>query len=503
MVEPDDTLPNLLGIDYDLWGVARAPRNVDPRTTASPEKFGSILNGLHNFMNSISKKEADSAEVLFMIEGTPMKPTGQRRRVVALLVGTCYSPMVLDVAVCDFGDSAQDATEQLVLPCLVQLKIRPCRVSDQFMCVDCQTSAEFAALLAEDFGEMQLLRLDYEVPLEIDGSLQWSRITHSTRLGALWAEGQRAPWGAAQVGSNKSFEAQRRAMNALLSTDPLDTTVAPASGRGVKRKAANTSGGRQAAPRTDASAGRRTGGAGVRVDDPPALASSSSSGMDGPRNPPHDVALPEPIMDLADAELAELDDDDQAELEATYGHAQPGAGAVAGPRDVLSERVEDPFFGPPDEETIRAVAKGTNQVAETLGLQGEGAEDGAGEVGIGEVAGASSSSSGGDGGTSHSSPPEPWTLMEGPSTSGYVYFEGRSVMRIQRGAPVGRLTLSCYRHPKCNLLINLNRAPADEVLKQWFFEVDAPPPNATASERKELGQRHLKLARSRWTAHQG
>lgn len=88
--------------------------------------------------------------------------------------------------------------------------------------------------------------------------------------------------------------------------------------------------------------------------------------------------------------------------------------------------------------------------------------------------------------------------MQAPSEAGYVYFEGRSVKRIQRNKPACRLTLTCYKHPKCNLLINLDRAPPDEELKKWFFEQDAAPPGSDKATAVEIGRRHLQTARGRW-----
>lgn len=48
-----------------------------------------------------------------------------------------------------------------------------------------------------------------------------------------------------------------------------------------------------------------------------------------------------------------------------------------------------------------------------------------------------------------------------PPVGGYVYAAGRSVMRLQRGKPAGRCTITCYLHRSCNLLLNLDRTPLD------------------------------------------
>lgn len=99
-------------------------------------------------------------------------------------------------------------------------------------------------------------------------------------------------------------------------------------------------------------------------------------------------------------------------------------------------------------------------------------------------------------------PLEPWQRMTPPSAAGYIYHEGRSVMRIQRNKPVGRLTLTCYRHPGCSMLINLDRPPTDDVLKQCLFEVEPPEAGADKEGRKALAKKHMRIGKARWTARQ-
>lgn len=74
------------------------------------------------------------------------------------------------------------------------------------------------------------------------------------------------------------------------------------------------------------------------------------------------------------------------------------------------------------------------------------------------------------------------------------------MLRIQRGKPANRVTISCYRHPSCNILVNESRAPSDQDVFSWLYEVEPVAQGMSKEERQELARRHKKLARDRWTA---
>lgn len=95
---------------------------------------------------------------------------------------------------------------------------------------------------------------------------------------------------------------------------------------------------------------------------------------------------------------------------------------------------------------------------------------------------------------------EPWSKLIGPSASGYVNDDRRSVMRIQRGKPLGRCTITCYKHRGCNLLLNLNRCPDDKELFQWLYEVEPVTRETPPAAAKELASRHMALGKQRWSA---
>lgn len=98
-------------------------------------------------------------------------------------------------------------------------------------------------------------------------------------------------------------------------------------------------------------------------------------------------------------------------------------------------------------------------------------------------------------------PPPPaeelWRQL-GPTTAmGYVYDSTpRSVLRIQRGKPKNIVTVICYLHPGCKLLLTEARCPPDEALKQWLYEVPRAAPGS--AEGRQLAATHMALGKGRW-----
>lgn len=81
-----------------------------------------------------------------------------------------------------------------------------------------------------------------------------------------------------------------------------------------------------------------------------------------------------------------------------------------------------------------------------------------------------------------------------------MYYQGRSVLRIQRDKPKGKCTVTCYRHRRCHFLLNLNRTPTDLDLFKWLFELPPTESSATDEEKKALTARHMGNARAKWSA---
>ena len=98
-------------------------------------------------------------------------------------------------------------------------------------------------------------------------------------------------------------------------------------------------------------------------------------------------------------------------------------------------------------------------------------------------------------------PPEPWQEVSDPGSSGYCYYKGRQAIRIQRGKPnANSVSISCYRHTSCTMLLSASRCPPDSTLKQWLFEVEATPAGASDELKAALRRRHMQLGKDRWSA---
>ena len=95
---------------------------------------------------------------------------------------------------------------------------------------------------------------------------------------------------------------------------------------------------------------------------------------------------------------------------------------------------------------------------------------------------------------------EPWELLHDPSPLGYIYENGRAIMRVQRGKPKSSATINCYLHTSCHLCLGLRRCPDNAALKRWLFELGRPAEGISHAEMKALSQEHMRLGKSRWGA---
>ena len=93
---------------------------------------------------------------------------------------------------------------------------------------------------------------------------------------------------------------------------------------------------------------------------------------------------------------------------------------------------------------------------------------------------------------------QPWERLSDVSPLGYVYDGGRSIMRVQRGKPAQSVTVNCYNHSQCKMLLTLNRCPDDMTLKRWYFSVPAPPPGASTEASRALGRQHMAEGLRQW-----
>lgn len=206
----------------------------------------------------------------------------------------------------------------------------------------------------------------------------------------------------------------------------------------------------------------------------------------------HDVAQEE--LDLEN-ELADIMSD---------GSAEELAECLA-PAEA-DERPETSMGSGDNDLELTATAVVDKRVAEALlsELSGIAEPDGAAnEIALGAAAASSGAASSSD--VAPADPPAPaeaapWEELSERSALGYFYFRGRSVMRVQRGKPARSVTVSCYRHSRCTMLLTESRCPDDEALKKWLFAVDAPAPGASSAEAKALALEHMALGKGQWSA---
>lgn len=395
-------------------------------------------------------------------------------------------PKVFEVARCDFEREEDATASRLRLPTKVRLQTRQNRVVESFECIQHQTSDESVRDLVLSFSEMTMFVVGYAVA-DIDGSLMWSEISSLIAAGCLWRLGMTKP-GVAKVAAatDKSVAVAGR----LLDGDPFAANrQAPSAKRLPNRRGSGHPAASQGRKRRldDRLEAQRLSNSPAHGGQPGAQAGSSGDPV-RVHQEPHPLCDEE--MDLADDELASLPDSDQDELLATYIEAPHGVEdpsmADAGPSAMASS-----------DNTDEGHQEGV-MIAEAMEEAGLGAEVDC-DAGDADPAG-----SGDEAPLAQDAPPppSPWSSCVGPSqVGGYVYDGGRSILRIQRGGPAKRVTISCFRHPSCSILVNESRAPPDLEIFQSFFEVEATTPEMSGQERRGLTARHKALARARWTPH--
>ena len=318
---------------------------------------------------------------------------------------------------------------------------------------------------------MDVWEAKYDVDEEQDGSLKWSRVSGVKRHGVLWEPGMASPWKppAAEIPGDRQDHA---AYDRLLLKDPFTQPSRGSRSRGRRGgRGSARGGGRRGRGRVDAHAGL--------VDDDGAPGGLAAD-IGGPADRAHDGQE----MDLLDHEAEEAEQEGMNELRDTYGipdgdlHAAP-PGLVG---HIGGDLEPDPVFPEDAQDLADEVAEGAADVAGGIGLEPD--DDGpAAEVEVLPPA-----------------PPPEDDVWEGPSISGYCYLGGRSVLRIQRGAPANSVTVSCYKHPSCRMCLSEARCPSNDGLKAWYHEGETPSPDATTDEKRLLAKQHMKLGMDRWSA---
>ena len=138
----------------------------------------------------------------------------------------------------------------------------------------------------------------------------------------------------------------------------------------------------------------------------------------------------------------------------------------------------------------KAIAEEVAQDAVLIGLMGAAVEEAREEDA--SAPGEPSSSSGG-----HEAP-HPGDEVPDPLESGRIYFEGRSVLRLQRGDPRTWLCIDCYFHRSCQVTMKLSEEPPLRYIKRWARSVDPTPLGASSEVNEPLAAAHAANARELW-----
>jgi hypothetical protein len=482
---------------YNLWGIGRQARNIDRDSVPNPMQFDLIEKGLMNYLGHLGHAASEAGDVMLVIQGVSTESPEQHHRFACLISGTTWNPKVCDVTVLDFAANVADETQEiLTLPCDVRVATRKCLVCPKYEAILTLTSDEWILILVRALGRMQLYRATYEVICP-DGTLMWSRIAALEEVGTLWCAEMRKPLSfAGGGGGHDEHEQQQKLLRKMNKGDPLSD--AAARQRATTRPRATGQRGRGAGRGRGGGRGR-AGAHGSMVD---SLLDGEGPAVEAVRRPAHvplhDVqgSLPEPAVHT---EL-DVDEDDVSsvnsveELEAAFGLLE--ASATEFPHNSVEEGLfgDDDDDAPADSATCAQLLELVHSVSCDIGLNPPGSDDLAASSSSGVAAPALLAPAPTDVGS------DPWNLVSDPSPLGYCHLGIRHVLRIQRGKPKGSVSVTCYRHRACTLLLSESRAPADIEFKKWLFEVDATPQGATTADNRALALQHTALGKARWSA---
>ena len=491
----DATVSGDASSTYNLWGIGRQARNSARRNGAHAMAFDLIEKGIVRYLEVIGRPVADQGDVMLMVEGPALARPGGTDRVPFVVSGTCWSPKVFDACRLEFRNEGDRYSENLVLPFVLKISDRACLVSGDYKAMFMQTSDELIENLVTTFGAMTLRRLTEE-PADIDGSLRWSRVTGVEDLGCLWRVGLRQPLDTRSARSEGHDERPRgqRLFGTLMDDDPF-SDAAEKKIMHMREKRKGAPGGQRQARRKRAVAEPAVSvGAEALGDLDRDLQQDRHEEPEGGEPAAIEEGTAPLEMDLYDDEVDHLSDYLAEELEAIYTSDLEESPAALERRDREDHAV--PADAEPDGEAVAAILSGVQAASDDLGLEAMPATP----------IGSSSSSSAPVVQAAVADPPpplpnpgHPWELLSDMSSSGYMSFQGRVVMRIQRGKPKHSVTVNCYRHTACKILLSESRCPSDLELKKWLFEVDPAQPGA-AADSKSLGKEHSGIGYQKWGA---
>lgn len=488
--------------DVNLISIGARPHNVFRPKLHSREQFEMVERGLTNVIFGMTKGLVEKGDVLAVVSGCRLDDNSQFH-IAFVITGICRSPKVFEVARCRFENSGQESSPELQLPARCQIGTRSSRISPSFECFDLLTSDELVLYLTQTFTSMRLALATYFVP-DPDGTLLWSEITSLSDQGCLWEDGLKAPLGAAEARARRNQNFVKTAFGKLRTDDPLSTSARPpprgraqASTRPPTRQRGNKRSGAQEGehPREPLQLALDETGDGTNAIPQEHIGNEGAAdlGLGEHRSEAAEGAAndwTEEALGLEDALAEVIFEDKTDEFGDMDIDVTPSSASMqpSGPNEapaVVGEGV--------DISVCAEIVGALSEAVEIVGLLPSGEETGSAEDDPGE---------GAPSGSGASSSSRPWDRLTAPSpVAGYVCDEtGRSVMRIQRDKPQGRCTITCFKHARCSLLLNMSRTPPDSDLFKWLFEVEAPPPGATKEDKKELASRHIALGKARWSA---
>jgi len=467
-------------------------RNVPRSTVRDAHEFGIVEKGLHRYLESLPKEEADSGEVLVNVGGPTLTSSVDDYKYAnypVIISGTCYNPKVFDVANHEFynGRAEFEANLENALPFVVTIGARESRISSRYVALDHDTSDDYVNKLCNNLKTMYFHRLHYDV-VE-DGTLERLKVLSIDYLGILWKEGMKT----------HLFQRERVAKpkgDDLLMSDPLDpkpkavapkARLAPARGRG-----------RGAAGRGGMLGRARGHGRGLGVQPDVGLVGTSvGPGNNEPDIPTCpvmnvDVPIPPPLVDdgvdVADDEEPIVFDD--AEALALFGNSDDdgdrpsrnhgGGGGGDATTDVKVEVILDELCDMCADKSVHVLSD-----EEPPNALPSSSSDPAPPAVVGLPP------------PPPPVPPPPWEILSEADALGYVMLDGRLVGRIQYFED--RTWVNCYRHPSCKLNFLTVGGPSGLDIRKWFFDVAACPPAMRGLERKALAQSHMKIARDKWS----
>lgn len=476
---------------FNLFGISRQARNIDRSATRAPEVFDFVEKGIHNYLSHVGRDAAQAGDILLIIDG-PALDGGGWCRMAFLVTGTSFNPKVFDITMLDWMNEEASSAEVLVLPTDVKIASRLCRVGRGAFCIDTRTSDELIDGLLPKMSRMHLSRAAYD-PIFPDGTLLWSRITGAEAIGELWRPGMRDILKFRTAGADQQKKANEKLMAKMRSEDPFSDEAQRRLARGVGTRGRGSGArGRASAQRGGRGRGSATQASGCRlVGAPPDAAAEQILALE---NLPAEAPAQEEYLDVAD-DASSIQS--VADMEIAFELPSAAPAAASGDQ---SQQCAPPGTVNPDGD-VAEVARAFAAAVVSVGLgedcpaplaQGSGGSSGSREPPPAPDAAAS-------GGEELLARPV-WETLPPPSASGYVYSGGRMVCRIQRDKPKGSVTISCYRHRGCSLMVSQKKAPEDAAVFRWLYEVTESARDSSAEENRVLRDRHMALGRAAWYA---